>query len=270
MADFDGTDMAIFAASTGVALVGALRLVQSGESFLFISSLFLALGFLATSAFVARSPARRICGVNMRDVPLFSCFHVAFWMCQSSYALNSGTAQHAINAHERVSDHMGLRHAMVWIVMGAVGGVYQGSAKAKFLLFIGSAILVTARNVILALQWEASRRPDPPSALLLQLLTDVKDAALGDAEGRLSTELVLNGWVCLVGSMLLGLGLGMLIRARSQQSERALSTQLQERETRLEQLRQEKERESTDRAALTARPPLNSLKPCEAFQNSMG
>ena len=38
----------------------------------------------------------------------------------------------------------------------------------------------------------------------------------------------------------------MLIRARSQQSQRALSAQLKEQEGRLEQLRQEKEREWTE------------------------
>ena len=31
-------------------------------------------------------------------------------------------------------------------------------------------------------------------AEVVRLLRDVRDAAVGDAEGRLSTELVLNGW----------------------------------------------------------------------------
>ena len=85
--------------------------------------------------------------------------------------------------------------------------------------------------------------PSDQSPTVMRLLTDVRAAAIGDAKGKLSTELVLNGWVCLVGSMLLGLSLGMLIRARSQQTQRALATQLEEQENRLEQLRQEKESE---------------------------
>ena len=245
--DFDHTDMAIFAASTGVALIGSLRLVQGDELFLRISSLVLALGFLATSAIVARSPTRS-------GLPLFSIFHVAFWAAQASYALHSGTAQHAINAHQRVSNLQGPRHAVVWVVMGAVGGFYQGTPRAKLLLFVCSMVLVTTRNVVLALRWEASTRQPPVRPSVAQLLRDVKDAALGDTRGRLSSELVLNGSVCLVCSMLLGLGLGMLIRARSQQRQKALSTQLRERDDRLEQLLQEKERESAaTRATLCMR-----------------
>ena len=249
--DFDAIDLAIFVACTGVALIGALTLVQKDEPFLYISSFGLALGFMVTSILVARSPPR----AGSHAIPLFSVFHLAFWIVQFSYALHSGTAHHAANAHERVVP--GLRHAVVWVVMGSVGGFYQGTARSKLALFVGSTLFVTGRNVVLALRWEqAQAQParwhgggtHEPS--VSRLLSEVRAAAFGYTPLRLPTELVLNGWYCFVGAMLLGLVVGMVSRERSQQqAERRSKREIEMAEEmtevmaeRVEQLRREKER----------------------------
>ena len=256
---FDTTDLAIFASSTGIALVGALRLVQEDEPFLYMTSMSLALGFLVTSITVARSQ-------RATSIPWFSVFHIAFWIVQFAYALHSGTAQHAINAHQRVSDHLGWRHAVVWVVMGSVGGFYPGTVKSKLILFVGSTFFVTARNVVLAMRWEQSRplergwsrslatERSPDVATLLGEVLETASGGGRAAPPRLSTELILNGWHCFTGAMLLGLGLGMLTRARSHDkaARRMADTQAElselqalhlRHEESIEQLRREKERE---------------------------
>lgn len=207
---YDSTDIGIFIFSTLIAITGAWALVQKEEWFLSVSSFGLALGFCVVSISVARSPSPTV-------IPWFSVFHILFWIVQFFYALCAGTPRHAVNAHERVSDNFGRRHAVVWVVMGAVGGFYPGSAAAKLALFLGSAFFITARNLILAYRWELSQadfRPEQQSAM--RLLLDARDAALVEGHPtRLSTELLLHGWASFVGAALLGLSIGMLFRARS-------------------------------------------------------
>ena len=206
---YDEADMAIFVVSTAFAICGVWTLVQKDEWFLSISSFGLALGFCMVSVTVARSPP--VPGV--RPVPWFSVFHIVFWIVQFVYALSSGTAQHAVNAHARLIPPM--RHAMVWVMLGAVGGFYPGSAGAKLTLFLGSAFFITARNLVLAYRWEQSE-VDGQQKSAVQLLLDAQTAALVDGiPSRLSTELLLLGWASFVGATLLGLSIGMLFRAGS-------------------------------------------------------
>jgi hypothetical protein len=206
---YDSLDMAVFVGSTCATIGGAWTLVQSEEWFLSVSSLGLAIGFCVVSVTVARSPP----SPGVRPTPWFSVFHIVFWIIQSLYALTSGTAQHAVNAHARLVPPM--RHAMVWVVMGAVGGFYPGSVGAKLALFLGSAVFITARNLVLAYRWEQSQVDDQQKSAM-RLLLDAQAAALVDGgPTRLSTELLLLGWTSFVGAALLGLSIGMLFRAGS-------------------------------------------------------
>ena len=212
---YDALDMAVFVASTCIAICGAWALVQKEEWFLSISSFGLALGFCVVSLTVARSPPSS----GARPTPWFSVFHIIFWMFQFFYALFSGTAQHAVNAHARLIPPM--RHAMVWVVMGAVGGFYPGSAFAKLVLFLGSAFFITGRNLVLAYRWEQSQVDDRQKSVM-RLLLDAQTVALVDGTPtRLSTELLLLGWASFVGAALLGLSIGMLFRAGSRRRSAA-------------------------------------------------
>ena len=178
---------------TCVAVGGAWRLVQEDEYFLSITALGLALGFMVVSVFVVRSRVAV-------KIPWFSVFHITFWILQAAHALHSGSARHAINAHQRLIGH---RHPVVWVVMGSVGGFYPGTVRSKIVLFVGSAFFITMRNVMLALRWEESQAD---GRAMMLLLSDLRDATLGYATSvgaahstRLSTELFVNGSYSFVG-----------------------------------------------------------------------
>ena len=115
---------------------------------------------------------------------------------------------------------------MVWVVMGFVGGFYQGRAKTKLLLFVGSTVFITVRNLILAKVWEQAQADGFVSMRQLLAATISHAASADERTARVSTELLVNGWFSFVCACLLGLAIGMLARARSQNTVEATQAEL--------------------------------------------
>ena len=97
---------------------------------------------------------------------------------------------------------------MVWVVMGFVGGFYQGRAKTKLLLFVGSTVFITVRNLILAKVWEQAQADGFVSMRQLLAATISHAASADERTARVSTELLVNGWFSFVCACLLGLAIG--------------------------------------------------------------
>ena len=215
---FSATDAVAVAACTGVVL--CLCSTQ-GEAGIIGAIIFALIVSLRLSLAAQRLPA------SIASIPWLSVSHFLFWTMLTLYEFGHFYAnphyldERVIMVHKRNYTNSYI-FSCTWVVMGFFAGFYPAPATVKLQLFAAACLSISSRLVMLAKAWE-QLQPDEHTIVdhaghersLVKLLVDnVIKGGPTDGPSRLSVELLLGGFSCLIGAAFLGLSLGIFMRAK--------------------------------------------------------
>lgn len=235
--NFTSTDAASVVACIGVVL--CLCSIQ-GEAFV-VCAVIVALIISIILALAAQHLP------TFADVPWFSVCHLVFWTVllwyeYANFRIDSRYLdERVILVHNRCHINSSI-FAGAWVVLGFFAGFYPSPARTKLSLFAVACVSIALRLVMLAKAWESAQHDE--HAVMhysseLSLVASLADYLLRAGPSRLSTELLVGGVRCLIGSAFLGLCLGILTRAKLEVQGEVSETRLKGKQQQLDATRHE-------------------------------
>lgn len=151
-------------------------------------------------------------------IPWLSVLHLVAWALVAVYELVHfridplHLGERVTLVHMRCHSHSAVFSAL-WVVMAFFAGYYPAPFASKMKLFAAACLAIALHLMTLACAWEHGQPDKHNLSQLLEVLL-AHCMLREDAPSRLSTELVIGGFCCLIGAPSVGLHLGNLACAK--------------------------------------------------------